>query len=267
MPTLAELSGLDAQVTACRELCLDFIELNMNLPEYLPSRLDPSRLRELSRETGVGFTLHSPEELDLASIHDEIRAAHLSLLEKTFALASRAAITLVTMHLHSGIYFTLPGGKLWLYDRDRERFLETLHGSFSTMAACARENGITLCIENTGNFHLPHVQGALEQLFAIDGLGLTWDTGHDLKGGSREYPVLMNYRDRIRHIHLHDSDGKTAHLPPGKGSLDLPTVLGFAQERGCALVLEVKTREGLEESVKYLRALPAPEVSTTPSRQ
>lgn len=200
MPTLAELPGLDAQVGVCRELGLDFVELNTNLPEYAPSRLDPSRLRELSGEHGMGFTLHAPEELDLASIHDEIREAHLALLEKTFVLASRAAITHFTMHLHSGIYFTLPGGKLWLYDRDRERFLARLQGSFSSMAACARENGITLCIENTGNFH----------------------------------------------------------LPPGKGSLDLPTVLGFAQEQGCAVVLEVKTLEGLKESVKLLRAIPGP---------
>jgi hypothetical protein len=65
MPALAELAGPDAQVSECLALGLGFIELNMNLPEYIPSRLEPLRLRELSREHGIGFTLHGPEELDL----------------------------------------------------------------------------------------------------------------------------------------------------------------------------------------------------------
>lgn len=255
MPALAELPDLDGQVSQCKALGLDFIELNMNLPEYIPARLEPALLREAASEHGIGFTLHGPEELDLASIHDEIRDAHLALLEKTLEWAYLADITIFTMHLHSGIYFTLPGEKLWIYDRDRESFLETLFDSFDFLAARAGEYGITLCIENTDNFHLPHVREALESILTLDETGLTWDTGHDLKGGSRDYPVLMKHRERIRHLHLHESDGKTAHLPPGNGSLDVPAILSFAQKQGCSVVLEVKTSEGLNESVEYVKKL------------
>ena len=40
IPTLIELKSTEACAALCRELGLDFVELNMNLPEYQPDRID-----------------------------------------------------------------------------------------------------------------------------------------------------------------------------------------------------------------------------------
>ena len=48
MPALIEFANLDEQVAACRQLGLDFIELNIDCPQYLPDRLDPDHLRAVT---------------------------------------------------------------------------------------------------------------------------------------------------------------------------------------------------------------------------
>lgn len=44
MPTMTETKSIEPCVELCYELGLDFVELNMNLPEYQVERLDVERL-------------------------------------------------------------------------------------------------------------------------------------------------------------------------------------------------------------------------------
>ena len=53
-------------------------------------------------------------------------------------------------------------------------------------------------------------------------------------------------------MHFHDSDGKHPHLPLGEGKIDLAAKLAMLKPDSTCLV-EVKTIDGLEKSVKYLR--------------
>lgn len=52
MPALLELPGLEACTSFCERQGLDFLELNMNLPEYQPEALDPDLLRRLALHKG-----------------------------------------------------------------------------------------------------------------------------------------------------------------------------------------------------------------------
>ena len=88
MPTLLELRSLDANVAFCKELGLSLIELNMTLPEFLPSSLPPDRLRKITEHDGIEFTVHLSEEVDLASFHDEVRDAWIRNTAKTLKWAS-----------------------------------------------------------------------------------------------------------------------------------------------------------------------------------
>ena len=49
MPSLIELDTLQAQIDLCQSLNLNFIELNMNLPQFQPESLSSSSLRALVR--------------------------------------------------------------------------------------------------------------------------------------------------------------------------------------------------------------------------
>ncbi|MDR3313838.1 MAG: sugar phosphate isomerase/epimerase, partial [Oscillospiraceae bacterium] len=61
--------------------------------------------------------------------------------------------------------------------------------------------------------------------------------------------------DRLRHMHLHDQvQAKGDHLPFGKGALELEKYLQLAQQHDCRAVIEVKTIDGLRQSVDWLKA-------------
>ena len=50
MPTLVECDGILDCVKVAEECGLDFIEINMSFPEYLPSRLDAEELIKITKE-------------------------------------------------------------------------------------------------------------------------------------------------------------------------------------------------------------------------
>ncbi len=59
MPTLIENKNLEETVMLCKELGLQFIELNMNFPMYqVPCLEETDYLNELARKNGIYFTIH-----------------------------------------------------------------------------------------------------------------------------------------------------------------------------------------------------------------
>jgi len=253
MPVLLELDGLQAQVELCRSLELDFIELNMNLPEYDLSGVLRDRITRLREETGTQFTLHLPEEVDLASFQREIRDGFLLLCKNAVTWASETGIPLVNLHLNPGVYFTLPDRTVQLYDKYYDRFLSNLEASFSELNDLAGRAGVLICIENANSFHLPFIKQALAVLLESDNVFLTWDTGHDAKSGFQETPVIFRYADRVRHVHLHDFRDNADHQPLFTGSVDIRAALNLARENRCRVVVETKTEAALRESISNLR--------------
>ena len=73
MPTLIEYRDIQDNIGLCKELDLDFIELNMNLPICLPETLPSKEIIRLKKLYGIDFTIHLPEEIDLSSFHTPIR--------------------------------------------------------------------------------------------------------------------------------------------------------------------------------------------------
>ncbi|WP_197081092.1 sugar phosphate isomerase/epimerase family protein [Gordoniibacillus kamchatkensis] len=253
MPTLIEFGSLEQNVGLCRELGLHFIELNMNLPIFTPERLDAKRLRAWAQDSGIGFTIHLPEELDLSSFHPSIRKGHIERCKESMAWAAAVGVTVLNMHLNPGIYFTLPKRKVWINERYESEFVSALDESYSELYALAESLQLQLCIENTYNFHLPFVRSALERLQSYTAFRLTWDVGHDAKAGFAEEPVLLAYRDRIRHMHLHDCSAASDHQPLYTGNVPIGDRLRLARDLDLGVIIEVKTAEALRQSVHALR--------------
>ena len=254
MPTLIELADLETNIELCRKLGLSFVELNMNLPSYCPQTLAPEQLRRLRKETGIGFSLHLPEEIDLASFQPSIRKGHLDCCKEAFAWAAEAGISIVNLHLNSGVYFSLPDRRVWLYEKYKEKFLTQVEKAFGELVKLAQANDIAVCIENGSNFSLGFVREALESVLRASGtqLGLTWDVGHDAGVGFSDRSVFEKLQDRIGHMHLHDSDGKRDHQVLFTGKVDVPSMLDLARQLGIGVVIETKTVESLTESVRQL---------------
>ena len=252
MPTLIELPDIMKTVDLCKELGLSFIELNMNMPEFCPEKLTPELVKKLSKNKDIGFTLHLPEEIDLASFHPAIRQGNMERCCEAIIWASEAGINLVNMHINSGIYFTLPDQRIWIYDKYKQKFLDNVMSGFDKILRLAKSRGVTVCVENSSNFHYPFILEAVEKLVLMGEVCFTWDTGHDAKTGFKEKGLLTKYKNRIRHMHLHDYKNGVDHQPLFSGEIDIRQMLSFATNNGIRVVIEVKTIGSLKESLTLL---------------
>ena len=252
MPTLLETGTLAACAALCRELSLDFIELNMNLPPYQLQEMEVSKLQEIRERYAVSYTLHLDENLNVCDFNPYIAQGYLRTVAEALALARRLGIPILNMHLARGVYFTLPQGRTYLFAAYGRRYRESIAGFRSMCEDAAAGADVRICIENCEGM-LPFQREALDMLLASPVFGLTFDVGHNHGCGGLDAPYWMRNADRICHMHLHDALGGACHLPLGTGELDLDPYLALARERNCRVVLETKTREGLRRSVQWLR--------------
>ncbi len=253
MPTLVKLKKLEGQIKLCKELELDFIELNMNLPQYNTANLMSIDFKSLYKE-GIEFTLHLPEDMDLGSFEPYVRNSYVNLVKQVIKIIPEN-VKKLNMHLHKGVYFTLPEQKVYLYREYKEQFQENLYYSFQEILGPARDKGIDICIENTGDFSKLYVQHALVNVLKEENAFLTWDVGHDASSGFLDTPFIKKHKNKIKHIHLHDAIGKKNHLELFSGNLDINSYIKLAQEKDFDIVIETKTEKALRNSVEKIKRL------------
>ena len=252
MPTLIECKNIDDCVAVARKCGLDFVEINMSFPEYYPHNLDVDKIKELSAESRVGYTIHADEMLNPFDFNDTVSDCYFKVMKDTISFAKKIGATVINMHLLKGVYVTLPDKVVLLSDVYFEKYIEKV-GQFVKM--CEKEVGesnIKIAIENVDSNPFTESQlASLELFLGSPVFALTLDVGHEVCLGNKDTHVFKKYPDKIRHLHLHDSDGKKPHLALGDGTLD---VIGKIKDFGGeTCLLEVKTIEGLKKSVEYLK--------------
>lgn len=254
IPTLLERPDILSSAALCAELGFGFVELNANLPQFAdPDAVDRRALRRAAQELGVGFTLHLDERLDACDFNPRVRGAWRDTFRRALELAAEAEMPLVNLHLSLGVYFTLPQGRAYLYEREGARFLAGLE-ALRSLAEREAPAGLAVCVENTGGFPAFAREG-LERLLESPRFGLTLDVGHLCAAGNADADFFAAHADRLRHMHLHDCRGGQDHLPLGAGALDWRDALALARARGVRAVVEVKTEAALRASARALREL------------
>ena len=245
MPTMIELPDLEANAKVCRDLALQFVEINMNLPMFQPEKLGAART--LSERYGVGFTIHLDENFAPADFNPLVVESYRETMRRTLRAAKEMEAPVVNMHLGRGVHFKLPDRVIYLYDRYREEYLEQIR---RLRELCEEEIGdcdLRVCIENTDGY-LDHQKAAIELLLDSPVFALTWDIGHSHTASVEDAPFLLAHRNRLAHFHVHDALGKRCHLILGEGEIDLTRYIELADSLNARCVLETKTVEALERS-------------------
>ena len=265
MPTLIENKTLEDNISLCKELGLKFIELNMNFPEYQVEQLENTdRLLKLADEAGIYFTIHLDENLNIADFNSLVTGAYLETVQRSIAVMkkllplrdkygdSTQPLTL-NMHMHHGIYITLPDKKVQMYDRDFDTYMKSFATFRTLISEWIGEDDILVVVENTDGFR-DYEKKSIEYLLESPKFGLTWDIGHSKAIGEKDVPYILEHRDRLVHFHIHDGSENPPknHLALGDGEIDLQDRLSLAESRNARCVLETKTIEALRKSVKWL---------------
>ncbi len=255
MPTLVECEGIEECAALAYECGLDFIEINMSFPQYLPSALDVGRLREIMKEKKLFYTVHADEQLNPFDFNPKVSACYFDVMRDTIRFARSLDIPVINMHLLKGVYVTLPGQVILLTDVYKEEYLTRVREFIAMCEEETRGSSLKIAIENVDSNPFTSSQlDALELFMRSDAFALTLDTGHELCLGGKDTPVFEKYPDKLVHLHLHDSNGKSAHLPLGTADINVRSKLSLLKNGDTCLV-EVKTADGLRESIDCLKSL------------
>lgn len=252
-PTMVEMETLEKGCRVCRELNLDFLELNINFPQYLLPALDTEHLRALAEAYGIFYTLHLDDEMSIADFNPYIAQGYCQTVYDAIELSKALGIRKLNMHMSRGAKYTLPDRVIYFFEAYEKDYLERIR---TFRDECEKRIGtadITICVENTAGF-LPFQRKAVELLLESPVFGLTFDIGHNYCAGDMDEAWILAHADRLKHFHIHDClEGKKDHRTLGTGVLDVKRYLEIAEACGCTAVVETKTVDSLKTSMEWIR--------------
>lgn len=253
MPTLVECQGIEECAALAYECGLDFIEINMSFPQYLPAALDIERLKQIKKEKKLIFTIHADEQLNPFDFNEKVSKCYFEVMRDTIRFAKELEIPVINMHLLKGVYVTLPGQVILLSDVYADEYMTRVREFIAMCEAEIGESELKICIENVDSNPFTSSQiKALEYFMRSEKFALTLDTGHELCLDFKDSFVFERYPEKLVHMHLHDAKGKSAHLPLGTADVNIREKLGILPTDKTCLI-EVKTADGLRESLRFLR--------------
>lgn len=215
MPTLLEAKTLEECASLCRELGLQFIELNMNLPQYQTANMDEKEFTDIAQRYGIFYTIHLDENLNPCDFNPLVAKAYMDTALMTVEAAKALHAPVLNMHLNHGVHFKMPGENVYLFDAYLDTYLGWL-------------------------------------LLSSDAFALTFDIGHNYCMGGSDEDIILQYENKLCHMHMHDALGSRCHLALGTGEIDVMKYLIMARRLNLRIVLETKTLEGLRQSAAYV---------------
>ncbi len=253
LPALVECKDITECVAVAKENALDFVEINMSFPQYIPQNSDAELYKRLARENGVFYTIHADEQLNPFDFNPVVADCYFKVMRECIEFALEIGAPVINMHLLKGVYVTLPGEVILLTNVYKQNYIERVKAFISMCESVIGNRALKIAIENVDSNPFTESQlVALEYFMKSPVFALTLDVGHDDCMGGLDRGIFEKYPEKLIHMHLHDSDGRHPHLPLGTGKVNIREKLDMLKHSSTCLI-EVKTIKGLTESVEYLK--------------
>ena len=252
MPILFEYNNIeDNLILAKNKLNLDFIELNLNL-SYCRKEMEEGKLKSLLDKYQLLSTLHFFDEADFGS-YDEVVNGYLILLDKYLKLG-KDYIKYLVVHLIPGPYVTISGIKNYIYEKEFNEYIERfINNLYKVKDICDKYN-VNLVLENTDI--IPSFYIKTYERLLIENFSFCYDIGHDHLSNDIIYNYQLQKELPFKEFHFHDGlDNKKCHLTLGSGSIDLNRYFNLACKNNAWINIEVKQKEDIINSVKYINKL------------
>jgi sugar phosphate isomerase/epimerase len=263
-PLNAQILDLNEAFKFASELGLQFVELAFDAYEILPDMQSVKQVKELSRATGIGTTVHlSYVDLNIASLMPGVRENSVARTNRGLEYAAEIGAMLGV--LHSGLIALRHPLMLQVAHQKLEQSLNEIVPLVPVM------------LENLGLDGYDLLRG-VNELEAVtqkagEGFGNCLDVGHALVEGCttevgdqsssggiqngikrlHEYLGLS----KLQHFHLQDNDGGSdAHQVLGSGAVPWRDLREFLKNFSGTLNLEINgDANAVRSSVKFLREL------------
>jgi len=255
MPTLIELDSLEANAMLCQSLGLDFVEINMNFPQYQIDMLEPEKILDLMSKYNIDFTIHIAEDIDVAHFNPLVREAYYRTISQVVDIMKQCHLKVLNMHMTKGIHVTLPTQKVLIYDKYFDQYIKNLNDFATYFTESVKGTDIRLGVENTVILDLDYIAKGKETLIKFQAIGLTLDVGHDYSSDFKDSYFYERHKENLIHMHLHDALGSDNHLTLNSGEVAVRQFIDLAKEKQIDVVLEIKTCASLTQSVDYLKEI------------
>ena len=247
MPILVEFHSLSENIDLCKKLDLDFIELNLDIPYCFIDKIDTNLLKNSN------FTIHLSEKFDVGELNNSLRNFYLNEIEKIISFGIKYNIFKYNLHLDPGIHFSLPDKKIFIYEEYIDDYLRAYEDSCNILSKIANKYNATILFENVKVES--YTLKVIDIIAKYDNLFFTLDLGHNIRYGNLAKEKFMEYSNKIKHIHLHDFNGSKDHQELFTGLLNVKEELNFCKQHNLDVLIEVKRKEELINSVNKLRNL------------
>lgn len=251
IPTLIETRSLEECALLCKNLGLQFIELNMNLPEYQLDKINTRKFKDIAEKYDIYYTIHLDENLNVCDFNDNVAEAYLNTVLNTIKIAKLLDIPVLNMHMSEGVYFTLPNKKVYLFEEYKKHYLKCLEKFRKSCEKAIGKEDIKICIENTGVYKKFQREG-INTLLKSHCFALTYDIGHGYVYKNEDEAFILQHKNKLYHMHIHDANKENNHLILGTGKINLEKYFDLAKEHNCRIVIETKTIDGIKKSKKWI---------------
>jgi sugar phosphate isomerase/epimerase len=204
MPTLLETRTLEECAALCRELGLDFIELNMNLPMFQAASMDVKEFADIAHRYGIYYTIHLDENLNPCDFNPLVAKAYMDTVLMMIEAAKALHAPVLNMHLNHGVHFKMPNGNIFLFDAYLDTYINSMLVFRDACEKAIGNSGIMICVENTDGHNHPFALKALQLLLDSNVFALTFDIGHNYCIGGSDEDIILQYENKLCHMHMHD---------------------------------------------------------------
>jgi len=198
---------------------------------------------QLLREYPLSYSIHSPfMGLNLSSFDEKQRNQTIKSINKSINLAADVEAEVVV--IHPGSYFD---------KNDRTKALERMEKSLSEIKSHASDCGVSLALENMGNWTDWGINLLQNPDEVPNDLGFCLDIGHsNLCGNLDEF-----LKKPLSHIHIHDNNGKIdEHAAVGTGTININCVMEAVRKNKIKHpVIECATLNQALSSLELLRKI------------
>jgi len=199
-----------------------------------------NEVKELLETSYMKLSIHGPySDVNLAAFDRGSRKHAINIFLEIIDICAGLGIGPVTVH---------PGVIGPIQHWDRPRALKLTRESLEILAREAWDNSMLIALENMPNMRFTTCQSTNEIMEMMDGLniGMCFDIGH--AHTASQMSEMMALKDKFINVHVHDNIGeKDAHLPLGKGTVDLSVLRELSDYKG-NFIIEAK-RPDMEEAL------------------